>query len=174
MQIDTRSTPLTATNSADSTATSIVFPVPTITKPSGDGVITMGDSGELTGNAVDLIPFGVGSATNTFLMAVYGWRIVRSSTIGFSDLWVARTLAKFTCTLCTVPGLVATAVDNTHLFVGTIALTFGNANVSVETLSPTGNEVASITLDAKGAAFLSVLFSTNSSATAMNCLYATL
>jgi len=171
VQIDTRSGPYFITNpGADSTAATITEPVPTTTAPSGDGTIKYGSKeGGLVPNGVVLLPYGTGSATNTFTMKVYGWEEVFSKTFPLA-LYVPRILASFTCTLCTQTGVAGYAVDNTHLFCGTISLAVGNANVSNEVISPTGNVIASIMLDLKGATYLGFVFSTGSSATACNCL----
>ena len=171
MQIDTRGGPWRITNpTADSTASSITEPVPTPIAPSGNGVIKYGvKEGGLVPNGVLLLPFGTGSGTNTFTMKCYGWEEVFSSAIP-TPLYIPRILASFTCTLCTQTGVAGYAVDNNHMFCGTISLGTGNANVSNEIISPTGNVIASILMDLKGATYLSFVFSTGSSATACNCL----
>lgn len=164
-RLEQRSDKFSVSNSADSTATSITFPAPQTTEPSGDGVIRMGAGGTIAPSGLQLVPFGVGTSGQTFLMNAYGWRETFTPT---GRLWVAFPLGNFTCTLCTVPGLSGTDVDATHLFVGTITGTVAPNEV----ISPTGNVVAYIELDPKGAKFVELRFSTNSSATAMNCLYA--
>ncbi len=171
MIIETTSVPLTISNPGGNiTAASITFPVPTLTIPTGDGVINLGLGGQMTANGLFLIPYGAGSAAQTFTMAVYAWH----NTLGYGgakQLWVAAELATFTCTLCTVPGLAGADVNASQLFCGTIALGVGNANVSNEILSPTGNVVAHILLDVKGAKLVEIRFGTGSSATSCNCLY---
>ncbi len=171
MQIDSRSSKFEVTNTANVTAASITFPVPTITKPSGDGIVHLGDGGALAPNGLMIVPFGAGSSTNTFSMNVYGWRRTLGSNTK-PPLWVAVELATFTCTLCTVPGIVSTDVADTQLFTGTIALVHGNANVSNEVVSPTGNVVAHVIVDAKGCELVEVRFGTGSSATSCNALIA--
>jgi hypothetical protein len=174
VQLDTRSGTFLVTNSANVTASSITFPVPQTATPSGDGVIEMGGTvGALAPNGLILVPFGVGSATNTFTMNAYGWRRTVGGGVPSTDpLWVAYQLAAFTVTLCTVPGLANTDVNASQLFTGTITLTSGNANVSTEVVSPTGNVVAHIVLDAKGSQFVELRFGTGGSATSCNCLAA--
>jgi hypothetical protein len=100
---------------------------------------------------------------------VYQWDMVFSHA-GNAPLWVPSLLASFTCTLCTQAGVAGTDVDNTQLFCGTIALVAGNANISNEVLSPTGNVIAHIIVDAKGAQYVETRFGTGSSATSCNCL----
>lgn len=168
MLIDTRSGFLAVTNTSNVTDASITFPVPTTTMPTGTGVITMGSpDGSLTSNGLILIPFGAGSATQAFTMTVYAWYATRG--VSSNTIWVATTLASFTCTLSTVPGLAGTEVDASQLFCGTITLATGNANVSNEIISPTGNTVGHILLDAKGARRVEVRFA-KGTATSANCL----
>lgn len=171
MQIETRSSPFFITNPVNGnvTAASITFPVPSLSAPTGDGVIPMGHGGGTSANGLQLVPYGAGSPTNTFSLNAYGWRPTEGYG-GTKPLWVAYLLASFTCTLCTVPGLAGADVDDSQLFAGTIALVVGNANISNEVISPTGNVVAHIVLDAKGSRFVEVRFGTGSSATSCNCL----
>lgn len=180
MQIDTRSGPFAVTNSSNVSAASITFPLPTLTRPSGDGVIMMGGDqmhmGALAPNSLILVPFGTGSATQTFTLNAYGWRETTGATgtagtTGTQSLWVAYELATFTCTLSTVPGITGTDVNASQLFAGTITLGVGNANVSNEIISPTGNVIAHIILDAKGSRFVELRFAKGTN-TDCNCLAA--
>jgi hypothetical protein len=183
VQIDTRSTVFALTNAGGNVTTaSITFPLPATSSPvgvgvaSGDGVIPLGAGGSLAPNGLQIVPFGAGSSTNTFSMNVYGWREVRGPAVavGTVNLYVAYVLATFTCTLCTVPGLANTPVNASQLFCGTIALVAGNANISNEVVSPTGNTVAHVIVDVKGSKWVEVRFGTGSSATSCNALYAPL
>jgi len=180
MIIETISPPFAISNpGADVTTSSITEPSPTATTPTGDGVLSIGGGetgqGGKVSNGLLIVPYGVGSATNTFSMKIYGWRSVRQrqgATTPIIPLWVPYLLASFTCTLCTLAGVAGTPVDNTHLFCGTITLGVGNANISNEIISPTGNVMASIILDRKGSQLVEVRFGTGGSATSANCLYA--
>lgn len=178
MQIDSRSAPFFITNpGGNATVATALNPSPQAARPSGDGVFGMGAS--LSGPAVDggmapqgflLVPFGVGSATQTFSMNVFGWR----HTIGLNPLaplWVPYLLAEFSCTLGATPGIINTDVGAGQLFCDTIALVLGNSNISNEVLSPAGTGmVAHIVLDGKGSQLIEVRFGTGSSATSCNCL----
>lgn len=172
MQIDTRSSPLFKVRETNDTTASITFPVPRLTEPSGEGIINMGQGGGDSSNGLMLIPFGAGSATNTFSMNCYAW----TPTLGVTDhatlvpLWVATVLGTFTCTLSTVPGLATSYVNASQLFCGTIVLVVGTQNVSNEVISPTGNTVAHILLDTKGSKLVEIRFGTGASATSCNCL----
>lgn len=156
---------------ANATATSITKPVPTLTKPTGDGVFDLGgrQEGSISAPGLVLMPYGAGAATNTFSMAVYGWRSTLGSG-GAYRLWVPALLASFTCTLGTAPGLAGADVNASQLFCDTITLAAGNANISNEILSPTGNEPAHIILDGKGFTLIECRFGTGSSATSCNSL----
>ena len=173
MEIDTRSSSFFITNpvSGNVTAASITYPVPQLAEPSGDGVIPMGTGGgTMCAPGLFILPYGAGTAAQTFTMAAYAWTRTLGNLQSTAPIWVASTLATFTCTLSTVPGLANTDVNSSQLFCGTIALVVGNANVSVEVVSPTGNTVASIALDAKGAKLVELRFGTGSSATSCNAL----
>ncbi len=170
MIISTQSGPLFISNpTANVTTASITYPVPKLAVPSGDGVIELGFGGALSSNSLILIPYGAGTAANTFTLGVYGWcRTLGSNQV--NPLWVAYTLATFTCTLATPPGLATADVNASQLFCGTIVCVVGNTNVSNEVVSPTGNAVGHIMLDVKGSQFVQLLFGTGSSATSCNCL----
>lgn len=119
----------------------------------GDGVIALGNYAAEANNSVVILPYGAGSSTQTFTLKAYAWdvTIVDGSTYA---LWVPYLLASFTCTLSTFAGVANTTVNASQLFCGTIALVTGNANVSNEILSPTGNVNAHIVLDTKGCQFM--------------------
>ncbi len=136
----------------------------------GDGVIAGGDGGSVCPNGVNIWPYGVGTATNTFKMHIYGWN--RTIIENTKPLWYPFKIAAFTCTLCTLTGLADSPLGTTQKFCDTIVILFGNANISNEILSPTGNEIATITMDLKGARFYEFRFDMNSSATSANALIA--
>lgn len=153
--------------------TSIANPAPTTTSPSN--TIPMGDpDGAVSSNGLEIIPFGVGAATNTFLMSVFAWDLKKPTVQGNQGLWIAWPLATFTCTLCTVAGVANTDIGANQLFCDTITLNVGNANVSNEIISPatngSANLIASITLDTKGAKKVGILFAMNGSATSANAI----
>lgn len=173
MQIDTRAGPFAITNpTANITAASITNPVPTLTEPTGDGVLNIGSpEGGITPNGLLIIPYGVGTATNTFTMNVYGWRHT-SGYGGAQKLWVPYMLASFTCTLSTTTGVAGADLVVASKLCDTIALITGNANISNEIISPTGNAVAHIILSGKGSTKVEFRFGTGSSATSCNALAA--
>lgn len=182
--IDTLSFQFLITNpTANVTASSFTQPVPKTSTPSGDGVIPFGAGGSIAASGLLLVPYGVGTDNTAFLMNVFGWREVFGTADGFGaagqqTLWIPVCLATFTgCTLdSALPGLSNTPLGTTQLLCSAVTLGVGNANVSVEVVSPghAAHQVAHVLLQAKGFKFLEVQFSTNSAVTSCNALYAKL
>lgn len=191
MLLETLSGRMQVTNpDGNSTATSLSNPTASVTSPDKrdpttgvsattngitNGVILCGAGGASAPNGLLIIPFGAGSPTNTFILWAYGWK--RTGATGSSGLpqaiWIPFVLASFTCTFGNRTGVANTPVDASQLFCGTIALASafsGNANVSNEVVSPTGNTVGHILLDVKGSEFVEFRFDRNSSATSCNAL----
>lgn len=178
MQIDTRSTPFDLSNpSGNVTTTTITVPTATLTLPSGEGVVQMGQFGSVQGSlapsGLQIIPYGAGLATQTFSLAVYGWREVVAGQ-GNPPLWVPFILVQFSCTLSTSPGVTGADVNASQLFCDRISLVVGNGNVSNEIVSPGGNVIAHCIVTAKGVRFMQILFGTGGSATSCNALISTL
>lgn len=133
-------------------------------------------------NVVILIPFGIGSDTNTMKMRVIGWRMAfdrgaEQSLYGAAvgdALWIPVTLGEFLCTLSTPAGVAQSIIGSTNLFADTIAIqgTSGNDDIDVSITSPADNTIAHVVLDAKGFQKLEVTFDRNSSATSCNALIA--
>ncbi len=178
-EIKTASTPFFRANGATNSTTAGTAPAnpsPTVTKPSGAGVIDMGMSGNIDGaissNGLIILPYGVGADDNTFVMTAFAWDILKAVGSGNRDIWVAWPLAAFTCTMGALAGVANTDLPANSLMVDTITLTanFGNANVSNEIISPAGDFQASIVLDTKGAKLVQLIFGMNSSATSANAL----
>lgn len=174
--IFTRSSPMPRSNQTNSTTvgTSIANPADTQVKPSGDGVIDLGaDRGGYVPNGLLIIPYGTDTSAQTFLLSAFAWDMIPAGTgaAGDKDTWQAYLLASFQCTLCTLTGLALSPVNASQLYCGTITITAGNANVSAEAVSPTGNIKASILLDTKGAALVELRFARNGSAASMNSIY---
>src|SRR5438105_2097653 len=116
----------------NSTAATIVEPLPQLAPPgtavstgvttAGDGVIAMGEqitsggAGGMTANSLMLVPYGAGTATQTYTLKVYGWRrtIPMGGTAGGSGpcpIWIPFLLCSFTITLGTAPGLAGSDVN---------------------------------------------------------------
>jgi hypothetical protein len=151
-----------ATNSTDNPYPSRVA---TTTRPSGDGVITIEQTGRFTRNNVMLVPYGVGADNVTMSARVLAWREA-------SGLWVPTIVCEVACTLSTAVGVAAATVINSERFADTLTLTFGNAGVDCQVFSPANNTAGHVVLDAKGATILEVIFTTGGSATSCNALVA--
>lgn len=179
MQIGLRSNDLTLLHTTNLTTagTSIANPGDQYGSPMGAaGVIEIGgNAGGEAAPAIIFVPLGEGSAT-TLLMSVFAWDQVNSK-FGGRSYWTAWPLATFTVTLCTLAPLagtdayVAATVAGNQRYAGTVTLGVGNANISNEVISPTGNIKATIVLDTKGARFIQPLGVLNSSSTSFNWLY---
>jgi len=136
-----------------------------------------GPSNGTAQNKVIIVPFGVGSDTQTFKMRLIGWRIAyeRDSEENIrTAIWIPVTLAEFTATLGTSPGLAGTVEGSAQLFADTIALdgTSGNDDIDISITSPADNTIAHVVVDVKGFEKLEITFDTNSSATSCNALVA--
>lgn len=172
MQIDERTGPFqVAFPGGNSTAASIVEPVPTLTRPSGDGVVdTHAEMGGSNPTRMLVLPFG-DAATNTCLMNFYGWKLLPPHGSNQSAIWVPFFLSSYTVTLSTVPGLANTDLNATQRMAGTIVVVKGGTvGVDYSIFSPTGNSVASVWQKLNGASIISVVTGLNSSATSVNAL----
>lgn len=156
--------------------------VPTLTPPSGAGVVPFGHSGAMSARGLLIVPYGAGAATNTFLIKVVGWRATNLG-VGF-PLWIPIQIGAWTATLGTQPGIVNSDVPATQLFADTILCTYGptlNNAAAPNTIppiipdyasfSPTGNLTGMILVRSFGFRFLEVGFSTGGVATSANGLY---
>lgn len=120
MQIDTVTRSLQKAFTANANTSSFPSKIPTITEPTNDGVTDLqGGSGGCPQRLL-ILPYGLGSANNTFDMKVIGWRLMGNSLN--SGLWVPTTLCEVTCTVGAATGVAAAPVLNTELFVDTIVM----------------------------------------------------
>lgn len=153
-----------ATNSTQSGG--FASKVATATEPSGAGVLDMRQGGASRSyNSLLLVPYALADNNGTFSVRVWGWRLA-------SDLWVPVLLCEVACTACAAVGVADKTVLNTERFADTLTLTYGNANVSVELLSPANDLTGHVLLDAKGFQYVEVIFNLTANVTSMNALYA--
>jgi len=150
----------TKVRAANSTDSSYPSRVPTLTQPSGAGVISPPRTGEYSRGVMQIIPYGTDAADETFNIRIIGWR----QTGG--NLFIPVKLAELSCTLGSAVGVATADVDQTQFFADTIGVTFGNDGVDVENLSPTDNTVASAIVDTKGCPYVEILFDMNAAASA--------
>jgi len=157
------------TNSTDATYPSRV---PTLTEPTGNGVVEMAAiAGEMPSHLL-MVPYATGPSNATFRSRMIGWRRLLSTT-GVA-LWLPVILGEFACTLGTTVGVSGGAISTGERMVDTLTLNVGNANVSVEVVSPANDTIAHAVIDAKGFAKLEFLFEIVASTTDMNALIARL
>lgn len=180
--LQTISSDFNKVRSVNQTSNGYVAKIPTATEPAGDAATATGASiqemrgvvfaGSGVQNAVILMPYGTGSNNSTFSMRVYGWRPIGLNT-PTTALWIPALLCEVACTMTsTGPGIAGKIIVATELFVDTITITYGNANVSVEAVSPANDLPAHIVVDLKGFPKFEATFTTGGSATDCNALWA--
>lgn len=128
-------------------------------------------------NRIIVVPFGVGSDTNTFSVRVIGWRRAYERDSDMRDdtaLWVPVTLAEFSVALSTPTGAAGSVIGVTNLFADTITLTgtSGNDDIDISITSPADNTIAHAVIDLKGFQKVELTFTTGGSATSCNALVA--
>lgn len=165
-------------------ATDASFPsrLPQAARPSGIGNsaaqatasavfdLTAGGIGSYIQNSVLVMPFGAGANNNTMSVRIYGWALATEGKVE-TDIYIPVLLTEIACTLSsTVIGLAGRYVVATDLFADTLTVTYGNANVSVEAVSPANDLPAHFIADLKGFELYEMTFTTGSSATNCNAL----
>lgn len=135
---------------ADSTDSPFPSRVPTLTAPSGAGVVEMSVKGRLA-RKLKIIPVGTDAADETFDMRVIGWNRASAGL-----LWIPETLWQGTVTLGATTGVNASEVENEYFLADTIVAAAGYA-AEVE-LSPADDTVAHIVVDTHGAERAEVTF----------------
>ena len=135
---------------ANSTDASYPARIPTVTQPTGTGVISPS-----TNSIIRMLFFGAGSDGQLFDAQVIGWNKV-------ADVWVPTTLATIRCTLGTLTGVTGQLLSNTDRLCKTTSLVSGDATSQV------GNGQASV--DLRGSQLVEVIFNRDN-ATSSNALY---
>jgi hypothetical protein len=181
MLLETLSQEFRKARSVNQTSNGYVSKVPTATEPSGDAgtatgasVIDLGKGGSTAQNGLLAVFYGTGSNNNTFSARVIGWRSAGSNAPD-TMLWIPVVLVEFALTLSSTPaGVVGKTIVATELFADTIALTYGNDDISVDIVSPAADIIAHAVLDLKGFQKVEFSFTTGGSATDCNSLLALL
>lgn len=151
------------TNTTDSAFTGNAARIPTITLPDGVGdaaaqttsaVHRFGlDVGSVTANGCLAVFYATGADNVTFNARCYAWTPQPGSN-SVPVLWVPVLLCEVALIASTIVGVAGAPVVATERFADTVTLTIGNANISIETLSPgttTANSgIAHVLLDFKG------------------------
>lgn len=140
--------------SADATSSSFADPVPTITEPSGDGVINVVSN--VANNSIMLFPYGTDAASETFKLRLWGWEKIGS-------LWRPHFILEASCVLGSSPaGVAGQPISNTRLSAHQISIASGINSFPLS--SPGGNLPAWLTADIYGARKVEVRFSVVSAA----------
>lgn len=142
--------------------------LPTTTKPSGSKVFDLraGSLGLHIGWSVSkylqLIPYGVGSDTNTFSMRIWGW----SQTNDATEIWVPQLLIEVSCAISTGTDFANITAGN--YCVDTITVVAGDAAASI--ISPANDTPGSLLLHLRGCELFEFDFDMTG-ATSANCLW---
>lgn len=113
VQIMTAGSPWKKGYAANTTST-LATPIPTITEPTGDGIVELTGVGNSTRNYAEVSFFGVGSDGTGLTASMYGYRRIGS-------LWVPIPIAVVgTFHAASTPGVSGSPIDNTNLFAITI------------------------------------------------------
>ena len=162
--ISTLSMPLTKVfrGAECTTDGAIVQLVPTITEPTGDGIVDL--RAPYAFNYLRMCVYGTNTATQTFLARITGWHYL-------GNLWVPMPLITMTGALGAAPGIALTNVGATQLFAKTLAI--GTAWSSKYTLISATN-IATLTawalVDMLGASKAQIQLSINGSSVTLNAL----
>lgn len=145
------------------TTASITDLTPSLTEPSGNGIITVPPGGGRTYRWAMLIFFGIGSDNHTIDYRLTGWKHGPS---GF----VPITLAQLTATLSTAVGIASGDVLATERFADTLAsLTFATDGTDAILRSNAADVAAHLLVDTKGMDLLQLQLA-KGSATSGNAL----
>jgi len=160
------SLPYKVARATDSADTSFPSRVPTVTEPSGDGVVDIQGSG-VASTWLMLVPFGTDANNETFDVRVVGWRNV-------GTLWIPTILLQFSATLGNVVGVAGTDVLATHFLADTVSdpvAGMGSVGVNCQPSSPANDTPAHYLFDTRGCPKVEILFDLTGAAAA-NCLVA--
>lgn len=144
--------------------------VPTETAPTGTGVIAMGTAGSLAPSQLQLVPYGQGTAGQTFDMRVWGWKLSSDGV-----LYIPILLAQWACVLSATAGVGSDTPSSSDKFCDSMTLTYGNelADCLTSSAGAGTNLVASCLVDAKGCPLVEVVFNIGT-ATNANAMYGVL
>lgn len=171
MQIETLSTDLALAFVTDATDTSFPSKVPTVTEPTNDGVMPTGGSSQACNALVfNIIGTGADNAVITGVRVI-GWKKKTPNKAGNKKtLWVPTVLCELGAVLGNIAGVANTDVGASYFFADTITLITGNANISNEIVSPTGDIIAHVVVDVKGCEKIEFTVDLGANATGCNIL----
>lgn len=171
VQVDTIASSWQRLFATNSTASSFASRAETLTRPvhsSTQGIIEMSPGGGAGPNGLMLLFFGTDANNENFNARILGWDY---SLLAGVEVWNFVVLCQFAVTLGNIAGVAGGEVSATGFVADTIALTYGNDDVSVDITSPANDVRAHAILDTKGCRIVEVQFDMNSSAASANCLY---
>ncbi len=158
-------------------ATSFASKVPTITEPTGDGIL---DLRPFVQKRMKLWPLLLGSDNDVASFRIIGWHSVLLE--GSKTLWFPSAIAEFVCTGSAAVGIAGAAVLNTERFADTITpvakmtrdavIAAGTAiNSDYEILSPTADLIAHIIMPIAGYEKLELTSDETTGTPSINALY---
>jgi hypothetical protein len=174
MLFDTLSSSFARTHATNATDSGFPSRVPTVTEPSGDGVIDLCklETG-LAQNLLLLVPYGVASDNHTFDLRVIGWRKlpVRAAVAQtLTPVWVPHLLYQFAFTHGGIVGVANSTVLATERFCDTVTKTYG-PDGGCTLYTNAADLIAGVLVDVIGNQKVEVTFDLGSG-TSLNCLWA--
>ena len=176
----------------NTTNATIAASVPQIATPTGAGVfdLTNGGTNSLIPRKLLVMPYGVGSDGNTFLMKVMGWRHIGQLGPQSVPLWVPVPLIGLSGVISSaLPGIASSPLGSTQYFAKTLTITsagvsepvitnvIGGSNLmgTAQRFSPAdASAPAWALIETYGVEMIQFLFGLNSSSTSLNALFALL
>ena len=190
--IDDQCRPWRKALATDSTASGFASKIPTITEPTGNGVIQLAESGSPNGivaGTIKLVPYATGSDNDAFDMRVIGWNRIGSGEAfnTVKTLWFPVILGQFSCTISAALGVAAAAIINTERFCDTITVAATGQLKSTDTdsvgaastgttfvISPTNDLIGMIVMPLWATEKIEITFDQTTNTPSMNCLYSLL
>jgi hypothetical protein len=131
------------------------------------------EGGSASQNGVKIAFYGTGTNGQTFNCKVYGWTPVLLQNQPLQETWISILMCELQATLdSNLPGVDA-VITSGMLFASQITIVTGNANVSVEVVTNSSDDVAHAMVDMKGARRMELTFKVGT-ATDANALVALL
>lgn len=161
-------------------ASSFASKIPTITKPTNDGVLDLVTRGNIVPKEIMLWPILLGSDDDVSSMRILGWNRVLLDT--FVDLWMPTVIGEFSCIAGAAVGIAGAAVLNTEHFCDTITpvaariedrvIGAGTAvNSDVVVCSPAGDLIGHIVMPLRAFELLEITSDQTTNTPTFNCLY---
>lgn len=176
-------TPYRAALLVNSTSTSAFgAKIPTITKPSGAGIVDLTDR-DLGASGfyqmprfVQLLPFGTDGADDTFDMQLWGWSFTAVSQPSANATTAVTWIPQLLLELNVVLGSIAAPANSLKSVAQYLAdaITIAKGDADAPEISPSNNFAASILCHLRGCSLLEFVFKADAGAqasTGANCLF---